>query len=100
MSRVYWVTSYLLQMAARCLWMRRKSFGYIQYATETVVTVDSGFANESNMKYLHENKINAYVSDNRYRRKETKFANKKAKYEKRHQDCYNNIQIEVDFPRR
>ena len=56
------------------------------YATGTVVTADTGFANEDNMKYLHENNINAYVPDNRFRSRDPKFANQKAKYGKRHQD--------------
>jgi len=56
------------------------------YATGAVVTADTGFANESNMKYLHKNKINAYVPDNRFRSRDPKFANQKNKYGKRHQD--------------
>ena len=44
------------------------------YATGTVVTADTGFANEKNMKYLHENKINAYVPDNRFRSRDPKFS--------------------------
>ena len=56
------------------------------YATGTVVTADTGFANESNMKYLHKNKINAYVPDNRFRSRDPKFSNQKTKYGKRHQD--------------
>lgn len=55
------------------------------YATGTVVTADTGFANEKNMQYLHRNKINAYVPDNRFRSRDPKFANQKAKYGKRHQ---------------
>jgi len=56
------------------------------YATGTVVTADTGFANEKNMKYLHGNSINAYVPDNRFRSRDPKFANQKTKYGKRHQD--------------
>lgn len=56
------------------------------YATGTVVTADTGFANEKNMQYLHNNKINAYVPDNRFRSRDPKFANQKTKYGKRHQE--------------
>ena len=59
------------------------------YATGIVVTADTGFANEKNMKYLYENKINAYVPDNRFRSRDPKFTNQKAKYGKRHQDTIN-----------
>jgi len=43
----------------------------------TVVTADMGFANEKNMQYLHENKINAYVSDNCFRSRDPKFSQQK-----------------------
>lgn len=55
------------------------------YATGTVVTADTGFANETNMKYLHENAINAYIPDNKFRSRDPKFADQKVKYGKRHQ---------------
>ena len=50
-----------------------------------MVTADTGFANESNMKYLHENNINGYIPDNRFRERDPKFADQKEKYGKRHQ---------------
>ena len=56
------------------------------YATGTVITADTGFANEKNMKYLYENKINAYVPDNRFRSRDPKFSQQKEKYGKRHQE--------------
>ena len=56
------------------------------YATGTVITADTGFANESNMQYLHERHINAYIPDNRFRSRDPKFANQKEKYGKRHQN--------------
>ena len=49
-----------------------------------VITADTGFANETNMRYLHENKVNAYIPDNRFRERDPKFADHKAKYGKRH----------------
>ena len=56
------------------------------YATGTVVTADTGFANEANMKYLFENEINGYVPDNQFRSRDPKFKTQKSKYGKRHQE--------------
>lgn len=43
------------------------------------------FANESNMQYLYESGINAYIPDNHFRSRDPKFIHQKAKYGKRHQ---------------
>ena len=56
------------------------------YATGTIVTADTGFANEANMKYLFENNINGYIPDNKFRSRDPKFAGQKKKYGKRNQD--------------
>lgn len=32
----------------------------------TIITADTGYANEANMKYLYENNINGYIPDNKY----------------------------------
>jgi hypothetical protein len=32
-----------------------------RYQTGAIVTADTGFANEANMQYLHENQINGYI---------------------------------------
>ncbi len=50
-----------------------------------IVTADTGFANEANMQYLHENKIDGYIPDNQFRSRDPKFQDQKAKYGKRHQ---------------
>ena len=55
------------------------------YAGGVIVTADTGFANEANMKYLHENQINGYIPDNQFRSRDPKFAHQKGKYGKRHQ---------------
>jgi transposase len=55
------------------------------YEEGTIVTADTGFANEANMKYLHEAGINAYIPDNQFRSRDPKFAEQKNKYGKRHQ---------------
>ncbi|WP_279432809.1 transposase [Rheinheimera sp. D18] len=53
---------------------------------QTIITADTGFANEQNMQYLHDNHINAYVPDNQFRSRDPKFSEQKQKYGKRHQD--------------
>ncbi|TVQ70510.1 MAG: IS1182 family transposase [Oceanospirillales bacterium] len=55
------------------------------YADGIIVTADTGFANEANMKYLHENQINGYIPDNQFRSRDPKFKDQKEKYGKRHQ---------------
>src|SRR5690554_4424968 len=56
------------------------------YQTGAIVTADTGFANEANMQYLHEQQINGYIPDNRFRSRDPKFAGQKTKYGKRHQN--------------
>jgi len=53
------------------------------YQAGIIVTADTGFANEANNQYLHENNINAYVPDNRFRSRDPKFSQQKTKYGKR-----------------
>jgi transposase len=53
---------------------------------QTIITADTGFANETNMQYLHDNGINAYIPDNKFRSRDPKFNEQKQKYGKRHQD--------------
>ncbi len=50
------------------------------YQQGTIITADTGFANEDNMEYLHENKINGYIPDNKFRSRDPKFSEQKAKY--------------------
>ena len=56
------------------------------YQTGTIVTADTGFANEANMQYLHDNQINGYIPDNQFRSRDPRFADQKTKYGKRHQN--------------
>ena len=62
---------------------QRLGFSDNLYDENIIVTADTGFANEANNKYLHENGINAYVPDNRFRSRDPKFAKQKSKYGKR-----------------
>ena len=55
------------------------------YESGTVVTADTGFANEDNMQYLHDNGIAGYIPDNQFRSRDPKFKDQKSKYGKRHQ---------------
>lgn len=55
------------------------------YQTGVIITADTGYANEDNMQYLHSNKIDGYIPDNRFRSRDPKFAEQKTKYGKRHQ---------------
>jgi len=52
------------------------------YASGTIVTADTGFANESNMEYLHTEKINGYIPDNQFRSRDPKFDKQKEKYKR------------------
>ncbi len=54
--------------------------------SQTIITADTGFANEANMRYLHDNGINGYIPDNQFRSRDPKFDEQKHKYGKRHQD--------------
>ena len=64
----------------RCTRLGIKDFN----AQEPIITADTGFANEKNMQYLHQHKINGYIPDNHFRSRDPKFADQKTKYPKRH----------------
>ncbi len=76
-----------LQPVLEAVEARFKKLGIAEqiYQTGTVVTADTGFANEANMQYLYERGINGYIPDNRFRSRDPKFAAQKDKYGKRHQ---------------
>lgn len=40
---------------------------------EVIITADSGFHNETNMKYIEENDITAFVADNQFRKRDVRF---------------------------
>lgn len=62
---------------------RRLGFSPDIYKEGIIITADTGFASEDNMQYLHENKINGYIPDNKFRSRDPKFAHQKIKYGKR-----------------
>src|SRR5690554_2115671 len=77
-----------LQPVLEAVEARFKKLGIAEqiYQSGTVVTADTGFANEANMQYLYERGINGYIPDNRFRSRDPKFAQQKDKYGKRHQN--------------
>ena len=50
---------------------------------DPIFTADTGYANEANMKYLHENKINGYIPDNKFRQRDPKFNTQKTNHSRR-----------------
>src|SRR5690606_6392628 len=69
-----------LEERYQSLGIRKKLFN-----KNTIITADTGFANEANMKYVHDRKINAYIPDNQFRSRDPKFQEQKIKHGKRHQ---------------
>ena len=53
------------------------------YKEGVIVTADTGYANEDNMKYLHDSGVNAYIPDNQFRSRDPKLIKQKDKYGKR-----------------
>jgi len=51
-----------------------------QLLKTAIITADTGFANEANMVYLHQNNINGYIPDNQFRSRDPKFQDRKAKH--------------------
>ncbi|MBN4080600.1 transposase [Beggiatoa alba] len=70
-----------LQPVLKSLCQRFKRLGIEQ--DDTIITADTGFANEANMKYLHENHINAYIPDNKFRQRDPKFNEQKNNHTRR-----------------
>lgn len=53
------------------------------YDTGAIITADTGYANEANMHYLHDQGINGYIPDNQFRTRDPKFANYKTTHSTR-----------------
>ena len=54
-------------------------------SSEVIVTADTGFSNDANNEYLHEENINAYIPDNQFRSRDKAFEEQKQKHGKRNQ---------------
>jgi transposase len=50
---------------------------------DPIITADTGYACEANMKYLHEKKINGYIPDNKFRQRDPKFNAQKTNHSQR-----------------
>lgn len=60
------------------------------FADGAIITADTGFCSEETTKYLHDEGIDGYIPDNKFRERDPKFAGQKEKYGKRHQDKTKN----------
>ncbi|EWG97893.1 transposase [Halomonas sp. BC04] len=83
---VHYLIEHKLYLSVFYLRYRNCETGPCAYDPALTVTADTGFANEGNMRYLHERQINGYIPDNQFRRRDQKFSAQKGKYGKRHQD--------------
>lgn len=65
------------------------------YQKNVIVTADTGYANEANMKYLNENHIDGYIPDNKFRSRDPKFNEQKTKHghRKQHRKKENGLQM-------
>ena len=70
-----------LQPVLNTVFERFKRLGITH--SNPIVTADTGYANEANMKYLHENNINGYIPDNKFRSRDPKFSQQKNNHTKR-----------------
>lgn len=50
---------------------------------DPIITADTGYANEANMQYLHDNHINGYIPDNQFRKRDPKFSEQNSHHTKR-----------------
>jgi transposase len=48
-----------------------------------IITADTGYANEANMQYLHDNDINGYIPDNQFRKRDPRFTEQKTNHSTR-----------------
>ncbi len=73
------------------------------YKDNIIVTADTGFANEANMKYLYEKNINGYIHDNKFRSRDPKFKDHKINHDgvknKTRRQCKKIPATEFDFDR-
>jgi transposase len=53
------------------------------YRDGVLVTADTGYANEANMRYLHDHGINGYIPDNQFRSRDPRFAGYKTTHSTR-----------------
>lgn len=62
---------------------RRLGINDAIYQSGTTITADTGYANEANMQYLHDQDINGYIPDNQFRARDPKFTGYKTTHSTR-----------------
>ena len=76
---------HVLQPVLKAIAGRYQRLGILEnvYQDGVIVTADTGYANEANMRYLHDNRINGYIPDNQFRKRDPKFADYKTTHSTR-----------------
>lgn len=62
-----------------------------------VITADTGYANEDNNRYLHEQGINGYIPDNQFRARDPRYKDKTAHHGRQHPAKYPATIAASDF---
>jgi hypothetical protein len=75
----------VLQPALKAIQGRYQRLGIREnlYHDGALITADTGYANEANMQYLHDNGINGYIPDNQFRSRDPKFIDYKTTHSTR-----------------
>jgi len=63
---------HILQPVLNTVFDRFKRLGIA--LKDPIITADTGYANEANMQYLHDHRINGYIPDNQFRKRDPKFS--------------------------
>ncbi len=50
---------------------------------DPIITADTGYANEANMQYLYDNRINGYIPDNQFRKRDPTFTAQNTRHSRR-----------------
>ena len=74
---------------------RRTKLSENIYASQVIVTADTGYSNESNNEYLKANGINAYIPDHQFRSRDSNFRHQKAKHGHKHAALNKGIANEI-----
>jgi transposase len=76
---------HVLQPVLRAIEGRYQRLGIREeiYRDGTLVTADTGYANEANMRYLHDEGINGFIPDNQFRSRDPRFTDYKTTHSTR-----------------
>ena len=72
---------HVLQPVLNSVFKRFERLGIKTHAP--IITADTGYANEANMQYLHDNDINGYIPDNQFRKRDPKFNQQQTNHSQR-----------------